>query len=322
MRNILYCLCLILSVAGCNQGVSPEEEKTRNNFGVEVTVNPRGTLYTVHPSKITIALSYRGNIPPINNPKFVSAKEASSFLSGDENVVAVDYNGVRKAYPLKILRWLFVVNDKFGDEPVLLSYDPLSTLGMAYKRTVMDHELYFKTSDKVYNSNPLLMDETKTLWSQYNGKAILGQLTGQKLEEINTHISTWEKWKTKFPDTQVLSINTGIDREYERNDYQNYYKATTLVFPIEHEDKRIPVKTIVYGIELDGKFKAYEESTLSAAGTITDTISNIPLELTLNSSGMVSAIRKDTNQPLTVRRSFWYAWATFHPGTDLHEVAK
>lgn len=55
-------------------------------------------------------------IPSIDNPKFVESSEAF-FLSDDDSVIGLEYNGVAKAYPLLILVWHEIVNDMFVDTP-------------------------------------------------------------------------------------------------------------------------------------------------------------------------------------------------------------
>lgn len=39
----------------------------------------------------------------------------------DEQVIGVKLNGVARAYPLRILSWHELVNDRFADLPVLVS---------------------------------------------------------------------------------------------------------------------------------------------------------------------------------------------------------
>ena len=63
----------------------------------------------------------RDGIPALTNPAFVSAAEAT-FLRDDEQVLGVSLNGVVKAYPTRILSWHELVNDRFAELPVLVSW--------------------------------------------------------------------------------------------------------------------------------------------------------------------------------------------------------
>ncbi|HEX2067773.1 MAG TPA: DUF3179 domain-containing (seleno)protein, partial [Nitrososphaeraceae archaeon] len=57
-------------------------------------------------------------IPSIDNPKFISVQEASKFLEDSELVLGLNINGDIRAYPLQILVWHEIVNDKVGGVPV------------------------------------------------------------------------------------------------------------------------------------------------------------------------------------------------------------
>ena len=56
-------------------------------------------------------------IPSIDNPKFISVVEAGKFLKESDLVVGLTINGQTKAYPLLILVWHEIVNDKVGSVP-------------------------------------------------------------------------------------------------------------------------------------------------------------------------------------------------------------
>jgi hypothetical protein len=46
----------------------------------------------------------------------------SDFMRDDEQVLGVFLNGVARAYPIRILSWHELVNDRFGNLPVLVSW--------------------------------------------------------------------------------------------------------------------------------------------------------------------------------------------------------
>ena len=63
----------------------------------------------------------KDGIPALFNPKFVAGKQAK-FMRDDERVLGVVIDGVARAYPIRILSWHELVNDKFGDTAVLVSW--------------------------------------------------------------------------------------------------------------------------------------------------------------------------------------------------------
>ena len=64
----------------------------------------------------------KDGIPALDHPKFVAAAEAGRFLHDRDKVLAVIYNGVIKAYPVRILNWHEIVNDDFGGKPVAVTW--------------------------------------------------------------------------------------------------------------------------------------------------------------------------------------------------------
>ncbi len=53
--------------------------------------------------------------------RHVGSGEAA-FMREDEQILGVYLNGIARAYPTRILSWHELVNDRFGDLPVLVSW--------------------------------------------------------------------------------------------------------------------------------------------------------------------------------------------------------
>lgn len=190
-----------------------------------------------------------GGIPPIDHPKFL-APGAADFLQPQEPVLAVEANGVSKAYPLRIMIWHEIVNDGFAGTPVVVTYCPLCDTGIAYLRpTVGGKLLDFGTSGKLHNSNLLMYDrQMNSYWSQALGEAVIGPLTGTKLTFVAARILSWGEWKAAYPDGLVLSTDTGISRPYGTNPYVNYDGQPQPFLFDGRVDPRLPAKEQVLGI--------------------------------------------------------------------------
>jgi hypothetical protein len=120
----------------------------------------------------------RDGIPAIHNPIFIEAAEAD-FLRDTDRVLGLTRNGVTKAYPIRIMDRHEIVNDRFGDEPIVVTYCPLCFSGMAFKATIGGEVRRFGVSGLLYNSDVLLYDyESDSLWSQIMSKAISGPMKG------------------------------------------------------------------------------------------------------------------------------------------------
>jgi hypothetical protein len=160
--------------------------------------------------------------------------------------------------------------------------------------------------------------KTNTYWSQLDGLAIVGELAGTKLIQVSVETVVWRDWKKAHPDSEVLSQETGFNRPYGVDPYSNYYEDSFLLFPVENEDDRIHPKTVIFGIEVNGVFKAYREDDVKELGTIEDTVGGVRLRVRRDDSGAVTITNLDTGEPLVDERGFWFAWYAFHPETELY----
>jgi hypothetical protein len=64
----------------------------------------------------------KDGIPALTGPDFVPAPEGDRFLSATDRVLGAFRKGIAKAYPVKILNWHEVVNDRVGGDAVVVSY--------------------------------------------------------------------------------------------------------------------------------------------------------------------------------------------------------
>ncbi|MBA2268096.1 MAG: DUF3179 domain-containing protein, partial [Nitrosopumilus sp.] len=106
-------------------------------------------------------------IPSIDNPQFVSIKDADNFMADSDLILGVNINGDIRGYPLQILVWHEIVNDMVGETPIAVTYCPLCFTNQIFNRTLTDGQtLEFGTSGKLYNSNLVMYDRnTNSLWS-------------------------------------------------------------------------------------------------------------------------------------------------------------
>ena len=64
----------------------------------------------------------RDGIPALDSPKFVTAAEADRVLRDSDVVLGVEFQGVAKAYPIRILNHHEIVNDEVGRQPALVTW--------------------------------------------------------------------------------------------------------------------------------------------------------------------------------------------------------
>ncbi|MFQ5716604.1 MAG: DUF3179 domain-containing protein, partial [Nitrospinales bacterium] len=259
-------------------------------------------------------------IPALLKPKFVSAREAEEdFLENNDRVLGVVINGQAKAYPIKILNWHEIVNDKVGGRPVAITFCPLCGTGMVFDGKAGGRNLTFGVSGLLYQSDVLLYDhQTESLWSQIKSEAVMGKMTGTKLKLLPSTHTLWRVWKKKHPDSQVLSTDTGYRRNYRRDPYADYYASRHIMFEVNSRSDLYHPKQKVIGIEIGGKAKAYSFSELAKGKPLTkDKVGGVPIIVSYDADSETAAIRNASGKELPAVVGFWFAWYTFHPDTEV-----
>lgn len=175
----------------------------------------------VDPAEILSGGPPPDGIPPIDDPQFVSVAEADEWLNDPEPVLVLDIDGDVRAYPMQILMWHEIVNDTVGGIPVSVTYCPLCNSAITFDRTIRGVETTFGTSGSLYFANLVMYDRaTESLWNQLDGRAVVGVLTGEKLDTIPSSMLAWGEFKEARPEALVLDRNrTGASRRYGTNPY-------------------------------------------------------------------------------------------------------
>ncbi len=324
-----------------------------SKYEIQIT---KGEKHIVPLDKIRSGGPPPDGIPSIDNPKFVDASEAD-FVSDDDLVIGVNQQGEIKAYPLFIMTWHEIVNDYFGNIPVAVTYCPLCFTNQVFERIIDDKVVEFGTSGKLYNSNLVMYDRlTGSYWSQGLGLAIKGELTGMELGKIPFDVVRWSDWKELYPETLVLTTDTGHTRPYGSDPYSDYFKDPRVLFPVDNRDDRIPEKEMILGFENDGTYKAYRLFDVESQKVVNDKIgdqnivivstfpylarafdsnvngktlefemkedkiTDIQTGSTWNIEGVaISGEMKDSKlNRLTFDPGFWFEWVAFHPETLLY----
>jgi Protein of unknown function (DUF3179) len=213
-------------------------------------------------------------ISAIDRPKFVSPAKAAAWLTPKEPVLALTIDGDARAYPLQILMWHEIVNDVVGGVPVAVTYCPLCNSALVFERAVAGATLDFGTSGMLYRSDLVMYDrESHSLWSQMEGRAIVGDRAGARLRARPANTIAFEAWQAAHPEGQVLSRDTGNRRSYGANPYESYdvptlgpslYRGTL--------DPRRPPKERVVGIAVGDTQRAYPFPLLEQHRVVHDTV--------------------------------------------------
>lgn len=281
-------------------------------------------------SNITIPIEFvkdggppRDGIPSIDHPEFINISDAN-FLTDNDRVLGVYYNGISKAYPVRILNFHEIVNDEFDGHPVVVTFCPLCGSGLAFDAMIAGEKRTFGVSGLLYNSDVLLYDrQSETLWSQILSEGIAGKLAGEKMEIIQTFNTSWKNWQNQHSQTKVLSTNTGFSKDYTRDPYPEYYESEKVWFPVVNTNDAMHPKTKILGLEINGIFKAYPFSELNKSkGTIHDVVNGQDLLIHYDKKGKSAYITDTENNTIVSTTLFWFAWAAFHPDTEIYRKQK
>lgn len=285
--------------------------RDHNGFDLRGSLVPAEEIHLGGPS--------RDGIPSIDHPTFVSAPDAA-FLEPDDPILGLVMGAEAKAYPISIMNWHEIVNDRFRGERVAVTYCPLCGTGVAFTAYAKGRALSFGVSGLLYNSDVLLYDrETESLWSQLRRQAITGPLKGEKLRVLPLTHTTWGAWQQDRPETLVLSDETGFRRDYGRDPYAGYASELGLYFPVSAQSRRYHPKERVLGLEIDGRFKAYPFAELSRTGSedIEDLFAGRPLRIRFDPINESAQAFDTPGNQLPGIVGFWFAWYAFHPETEV-----
>ncbi len=220
----------------------------------------------------------KDGIASVDRPTFETPDAASEWLTDRDPVVAVELNGVAKAYPLAILLWHEIVNDEIGGTPVVVTFCPLCNTALVFERVVNGEPVEFGTTGNLRNSDLIMYDRTtESWWQQITGTAIVGDLTGTQLTFVPATIVSFGDFRDAFTEGQVLSKDTGFgglfDNNYGINPYSRYDSDTNDPFLFFGErDIRLPLMERVVGVAIGGQAKAYPFDDLKRERVVHDEI--------------------------------------------------
>ena len=265
----------------------------------------------------------KDGIPAIDQPRFVSSAKAG--LADADRVLGIALSADARAYPIRILNWHEVVNDRFGDRAVVVSFCPLCGTGMAFDAQAGARPLSFGVSGLLYNSDVLLYDRaTMLLWSQILQTAVSGPLKGTRLQAVPLTHTSWADWRRRYPATLVLSTDTGFERDYARDPYAGYGQVPRLIFDVQHRDDRFPLKEWVLGVRVADVHKAYPFSVLARAlnqrGELVDTVAGKKLRIRFDPAHGTAEAMDEQGKPWPGTMAYWFAWVAFHPKTEVLHV--
>ena len=215
---------------------------------------PRRVFSTIRLDEIDWGGVPVNGIPPLEYPAHLAAGEAG-YLDDDHVVFGVAAGGETRAYPKRILAWHEMALDRLGGIELTIVYCTLCGTVIPYESVVDGEHIRFGTSGLLYRSNKLMFDHgTRSLWNTFEGVPVVGTLVGTGLGLTHRPVvtTTWGEWRRMHPETTVLSLDTGHERDYrEGMAYRDYFATDRLMFDVPERDDRLDNKDEVLVMLLD-----------------------------------------------------------------------
>ncbi len=229
----------------------------------------------------------------------------------------------------------------------------MANAGVVYARLAKDASgaeavLDFGVSGKLWNGVLIMYDRTTdSLWTQLDGRALRGPLTGSRLEHYPSTFTTWSEWRAMHPDTLVLEKTDEDDRNRTASNYAGYFADPERVYFPELKEglDGVPPKVTVFGVFAGDEALAVSAELLAEYRIVEAEFQGEPLLFVAgDSGGDVVAIRGNSElepipgvsalerlydratgkehpttelDALRVDRAFWYAWVRSHPGSSI-----
>jgi len=272
----------------------------------------------------------KDGIPALTNPAFIAASDAAYLQESDLVIGFVSGTEIR-AYPHPILDWHEIINDDVNGVSIAVTYCPLTGTGIGWDRNVVGTNTTFGVSGLLYNTNLIPYDRaTDSNWSQMKLLCVNGELINTRATIIYVIETTWKTWKAMYPNTKVVSSQTGHSRSYGNYPYGNYKtNNNSLLFPINPKDNRLPLKERVHGIIINETAKVYQfknfqdsiqvihdsfqNKELVIAGSLIDNFI-VSFERKLNDTTLLTFSQLQNKLPVVMKDNEGTEWDIFGKG--------
>jgi hypothetical protein len=141
-----------------------------------------------------------------DDPEFCAGARAA-HMREDDYVVGLVFQGSARAFPLWVIDNYHVINDRVGDQRVVVTSCERCQSGSAFRADVpgrADREPLFRAVGFL-NATLLMKDfRTGSYWCHYDGRGLSRRASDVSLPWIPTYHMEWRDWLDLHPDTVVM----------------------------------------------------------------------------------------------------------------------
>jgi len=324
ITSLILIVLIVTFTRQSNKQVSKQENKQENNSVVDnSTAKARESAFQSSKLETNTAISSisldlvldggpgKDGIPAITNPKFTSITEAKKWLKDDADGIVVTVGRTTRFYPYNIVVWHEIVNDIIKETPLVVTFCPLCGSAIVFDAIIDGKAEQFGVSGKLYESNLLMYDKTtESLWSQIISEAVVGDKTGQKLSVYPSQVISFKQAYLKYPSMDVLSKETGYNRNYKVSPYGDYDTNDEIYFPISINDTRLPAKEIMYIVNVGDTSIAFKRNALSESKTAIVLVNNKKITAQIIDGEI--EVKDDSGKIIPGYTAMWFSWAIHH----------
>jgi hypothetical protein len=151
-----------------------------------------------------------------------------------------------------------------------------------WETTVNGRQLHFHLAG-INNQNFIMKDEeTGSWWQQVTGEAIQGPLKGQTLRPVFHDELTFGLWKQEKPEGRVLRPDEQIAQagKYVPANWEERMVKVPVATSVAIS-KSLELRTLVIGLTINGKSKAYPFDAVVKQSLILDEVGGVPIFIAL-----------------------------------------
>ncbi|MFK7946845.1 MAG: DUF3179 domain-containing (seleno)protein [Saprospiraceae bacterium] len=309
-----------------------------------VTVIAMFLTYKLHPESAFKAVDY---------PKF--AEDISNLpIDDDKEIAVIEFNGITKCYPLDYVMHHHIVNDRFDDKIVALTYCAMCRSVIPFDVTEIGP--LFVTALK--NGNMVVADrKTKTFFQQSTFQSMIGKLHPSELTMIPFQILSWSDVKKTISTPIVVKVSKKDFRAFELPIPGVWAKVvsgeTVPGLSKKNRDTTFPARTRIIGITdnsinekvvylrkevVSKKVVVNQENDFFLVGVnnvinaFKNTLENSKLNISLEDNGIVdlnsgthwnirgkyiSGLINQNLDPIIISDEYWFSWKKFHKESKL-----
>lgn len=304
--------------------------------------------YNFYPSVAFPAVDF----PEMSNDPLLLPIEDKAQLA------VIEYNGVTKAYPLDYVIHGHIINDKFGERLVSLTYCALCRSIIPFDVTDIG-PLYVGA---MKNGNMVVADRhTGTFFQQGTFESVIGPIHPKTLEMVPFQFLTWKQVKDLDEIPQICQVTKHDFREFELPIRGAWKKLTsgerTPGLTASNRDKTFPARTSVIGVNDPSispkivyvKNEVLEHSVVKnnaaelilvaqddAVNAFRMKVQGQVIDLIITSDGVLKDEKSETVwdargkyktgiidsdlEVITISDEYWYSWKLFHPRSELIRI--